>query len=66
MAKRRSMFLSAVFAASVFICSCGSQVDHGQVLDDSCVDDPTTGGSFWVTIYEDGHVSGHDESGTPC
>ena len=55
-----------VAVLSLFISSCGAQVDHGQLIMDSCEDDPTTGGSFMVKLWEDGNVEGYDESSLPC
>ncbi len=49
-----------------FVASCGVQVDHGRLIMDSCEDDPTTGGSFMVKLWEDGHVEGYGESSLPC
>lgn len=63
---RRISKAIAVTALSLFVASCGIQVDHGQLLDDSCEDDPTTGGSFMVKIWEDGHIEGYGESSLPC
>jgi hypothetical protein len=51
---------------SFFVASCGAQVDHGRLIMDSCEDDPTTGGSFMVKLWEDGHVEGYGESSLPC
>ena len=56
----------AVAAASLLIASCGFQVDHGRLVIDSCEDDPTTGGSFMVKLWEDGHVEGYGVSSLPC
>jgi hypothetical protein len=56
----------AVAALSLFVVSCGLQVDHGRVVRDSCIDDPTAGGSFMVKLWEDGHVEGYGESLLPC
>jgi hypothetical protein len=56
----------AVATLSLFAASCGVQVDHGQLIIDSCEDDPTTGGSFMVKLWEDGHTEGYGESSLPC
>jgi hypothetical protein len=63
---RRTYGIIEVVAMGLLVASCGAQVDHGRLIFDSCEDDPTTGGSFMVKLWEDGHVEGYGESSLPC
>lgn len=48
------------------VSSCGTSVDHGQVVSNECVDDSEGLGSYYLKVWADGYSETHTPRDWTC